>query len=320
MPTDDEVNAANQDAADEAAFAAGFNGTHDAPVAAVESEGKAAETSATPASDSKGTDPAAQNKAAAAQAPAVEPSRIAGLTEDEMKALFAKVPALEQALSQQLPGIQQAFAEEVRKVYGKIGELNRTLESLRQGRKLSAAQLKRLNTEFPEIAGMLAEDFSEIYAAQEGQQAAQDQAQQASQQAAAPAPQAPQQADIQKLISDSVNNAVAGISAQAERKALALVHPGWEEIVQSPEFATWLQSLPPEQARHYAESEDARIASEAISLFSDAAKAKANVKQTKQTRLERAVAPTGESAPAPNTIDDEQAFVIGFNSQRGIPA
>lgn len=318
MPT--ETDETNQDADNEAAFAAGFNGTHTESVAATEPESKAAETQAKP--DSKAADPVNKDAPAAAPAPAGEPVKIAGLTEDELKVVFAKVPALEQALSQQLPGLQQAFAEEVRKVYGKIGELNRTLESLRQGRKLTAAQMKRLNTEFPEIAGMLAEDLSEIYAAsdspvaQDAQQAASQQAQQA----AAPAPQAPQQADIQKLISDSVTNAVAGISAQAERKALALVHPGWEEIVQSPEFATWLQSLPAEQGRHYAESEDARIASEAIGLFKDATKAKTQVKQSKQARLERAVAPTGESAPAPNTIDDEQAFVLGFNSQRGIPA
>ncbi len=297
----------------EAAFAAGFSGTHDTVAAAPEVK-TVSEAKPETKPDSPSTP---QTEPAAAPAPAAEPVKFGGMSEDEFKALVSKIPALEQ----QLPGIQQAVQEEIRKIYGKFGELNRTIEALRAGRKVTAAQMKRLNQEFPEIAGMLADDLNEAWAIPEPQtdQTAQGQPQTAPP-SAAPAPQALQQADIQKLIEGSVQSAVAGISAQAERKALALAHPDWEEVAQSPEFATWLQSLPSEQARIYAESEDAKVAAEAFSLFKQAKQAKVTTRQTKQDRLQRAVAPTGEAAPKPDTIDDEQAFVMGFQSQRGSPA
>ena len=96
------------------AFADGFAKTR-GDAAAPEQAAQAAELSAPEDTPKAGNDEA------------VEAARIAlaGLTEDQLKSLLARVPDVERKL--------ESHESQMQKVTGKLGEFNRTLQQLQQG-------------------------------------------------------------------------------------------------------------------------------------------------------------------------------------------
>jgi hypothetical protein len=220
------------------------------------------------------------------------------MTDAEIKQVFEKVPGLEKALN-----------DEIRKVYGKFGELNGQLQKLQQGqptRTFTAGALKRLNEEFPEIASMLAEDLTELMGSP-----------------AAPATEAPAQehktteaasaADVKTLITEAVTQ----VREATEQRLLTVLHPDWNTVVKSPEFAAWMGTLPADKAKKYGESDDAFVAAEAFTEFK-AFKPKGQKPSARgKERLEQAITPDGDGAPPTPSLDDNAAFVQGFNSVRG---
>jgi hypothetical protein len=227
----------------------------------------------------------------------VEPAKVlAGMTDAEIKQVFEKVPGLEKALN-----------EEIRKVYGKFGELNGQLQKLQQGqptRTFTAGALKRLNEEFPEIASMLAEDLTELMGAP---------AAPAAEAPAAKPADAPFTPDVKTLITEAVTQ----VREATEQRLLTVLHPDWNTVVKSPEFAAWMGTLPAEKAKKYGESDDAFVAAEAFTEFK-AFKPKGQKPSARgKERLEQAITPDGDGAPPTPSLDDNAAFVQGFNSVRG---
>jgi len=245
------------------------------------------------------SEPAAEPPAAepAADTTIVAPAKVlAGMTEDEIKQVFAKVPGLEKALN-----------DEIRKVYGKFGDLNGQLQKLQQGqptRTFTAGALKRLNEEFPEIAAMLAEDLTEIMGAP---------AAPAAEAPAAKPDDAPFTPDVKTLITEAVTQ----VREATEQRLLTVLHPDWNTVVKSPEFAAWMGTLPADKAKKYGESDDAFVAAEAFTEFK-AVKPKGQKPSARgKERLEQAITPDGDGAPPTPSLDDNAAFVQGFNSVRG---
>lgn len=231
-----------------------------------------------------------------AEEPAEEPTpeqvRIAGMTEDELKTLLSKVSSIDDLSSQ------------VRKAFGKYGELNQAIQSLQQrqggGMKLTAGQLTRLSGEYPELAELLASDLNEALASSGGS-----------------APQVDFSAEIGK--------AIAPVKQDFEKRLVKRDHPDCDQIFMSNDFHLWMDSaLSPEDKQQLKSSWDADLISAKLTDFKAWKKAadeqteaqKEGQKEQKQKRLESAVAPTGSKQTGPNIQSEDDAFAEGFNRIR----
>ena len=273
--------------------------------------------------DDKGTDTGGDQPAAAsAAAVATDDGKEKPLTAEEMRDLYKKIP-----------GLEKTFQEEIRKVYGKFGEIQGNLSKMQQSgmaRKLEAGMLKRLNGEFPEIAQMLAEDLSEFMAGTVATAVSGD---------GKPAKEGGATDDIDAR----VKTAVADANKATETKLLSLVHlsvvhPGWQGMANEPAFTQWLNTLPgeptavtlsngsvvnlPADAAKYVTSDDSDVAAECFARYkahkAATPPAKPRTKEQKDQRLSDAISPTGGTGAAqPSTIDDEAAFSLGFKTVRG---
>ena len=103
-----------------------------------------------------------------------------------------------------------------------------------------------------------------------------------------------------------------------ETKLLTMAHKTWREDVQTPEFAQWKGTLPPDELQVAESSWDALSVSEVLTKFKQWQKDATQSKQTRQARLEAAVAPKSNRAMPTGGATDEDAFVAGFKRARGI--
>lgn len=232
--------------------------------------------------------------------PEKPPVVLAGLSEQEIAALFQKVPGLEAQIS-----------ENFRKVYGKFGELQGYIQKIQGSRhtpKIQKGGLKRLNEEFPEIAEMLAEDLADIFGAAEAAPPAEAKTQ--------PQPPPPQQAAATQQQPVDVQGAVNAAVAQVEKKLLTVLHSDWQTIVTSDEFSQFLQGLPEADRTKYVESDDSIVAAECFSKFKEWKGKAQQANAGNKKRLEKAITPKGEGQATATTLDDDAAFESGFKSVR----
>ena len=300
QPTPEEQEA-------EAAFADGFEtaGDETPPAAPASKDGTPPETPA----------PAATPETP----PATPPTLFAGKTEAEIQEMFPRTANLEQQFSERLNA-------EIRKVYGKVGEINQILQTIKSGKPgLRIKGLKKLEQEYPDVAKLLMEDLAEADASPETPAAPGDQP---------PAsPTAISQEEIDARINQAVEATEARISSKYEAKLLTTMHPDWQTLTKEKEFDTFLKSLPgkqvpvtmadgrvlnfPEKAKEYIESNDALVTAKCFTEYKGWKAAQQQSRTQKQERLEDAITPTGGTPPRPATLDDEAAFLDGFNSAGG---
>jgi hypothetical protein len=276
----------------ESALQAGFNEARgEEPPAEAPAEEKDKTAVTTDVSDDKGTakEPVASTTSTTAPAPAEDLK-----FSPELKALIEKVPGLETRIS-----------EEIRKVYGKVGELQGLLK---QPRKF-AGSLKRLKAEFPEIAEMLEQDLTdadapvaEATADAKGKDAKPGEA-----------------VDIEKI----VETAIAKTRDVTSKELLTYLHPTWEQDCNTPEFGEFVKSLPEAEQAKYLTSSNAVVAAECFTKFNgwktakaEAAKKSQKSGSRKQERLEAAITPSGDGKPPTTAIDDQAAFEQGFKEAR----
>lgn len=107
---------------------------------------------------------------------------------------------------------------------------------------------------------------------------------------------------------------VTALEARESAK-LDLKHEGWEERVGSAEFSGWLETQP-EDVKKLIESPYFKDADRVLVAFGEFQKAQAE-KQRKRDRLETAAPVQGSGQGGPPTLDDDAAFVGGFNGVRG---
>lgn len=220
---------------------------------------------------------------------------IAGLTEDQLKAALLKAGQVDELNTQ------------LRKAFGRMGELQGHIQQLRQssgsgGVKLSADKLKRLSSEFPEMAQMIAEDLSEALQGSGGG-AAFDPAQ------------------MDQFVTERLTASETKIHQEMEKRWLTRQHKDWQTVVNSDDFGLWVQNvLPKEEAAALGNSWDAEFISDKLSEFKswrDQSAGTANrSKENKQKRLEAAVAPTGNRGEPNATMSEDDAMEQAFRAAR----
>lgn len=211
-----------------------------------------------------------------------------GMSAEQIRQSLARVGEID--------GLRNRYEQDLSKVHGKFGELNRTLQAL-QGRSgtLNKGALARLRSEYPEVADLLEEDL---------------------QSQAPPAPQAQPQPDLQQHFEQRLQQEVSRVTDGMAPQMLSLVHPDWREIPQSPEFENWRRQQPAEVQRQLNESKDAAWAAQQLTAFKTWRQKQATTTASRNQRLEAAVQPTGvPSTPAGPTT--EAAFLAGFKAERG---
>lgn len=201
----------------------------------------------------------------------------------------------------------QALEQREGKVFGALGAMKQAIESLKSPQrtaastKVTAATLKRLSQEFPQLAEYLAEDLNEVL--QGGLPPAPPSTEPAPPAAPVPAPApAPSGPDP--------------ITRQAETRVVDGLHPGWREKVRSTEFQGWLATQPEEERTKFLTSWQAEEVIGTLQAFDGWKAESAKTKQSRQQRLEAAVAPRGNPQQAPAQTEDD-AFEEGFRSVRG---
>jgi len=240
---------------------------------------------------------------------------LSAFDEEAIKTLLAKsakVDELEMALTRQ--------AQELRRAYGKIGELNSHLRQLMKAptkRGIKQAELKfaRLEEEYPELAQALKEDLAQVLGAAQEEVEQKEEPQEAK---AEESGDGMSQSQVSPQIPEEVlRQREFQLRVEYEKKLLASRHPDWEQIAQTPDFRIWLASQPPEIQQVAMTSYSAEELSGVFDLYKQARQLlEAKVRQgaTKQKRLETAVPVSSSSTAAPPVSDELDDFLAGFNA------
>jgi hypothetical protein len=214
-----------------------------------------------------------ENQEATEQQPEEQPV-FAGLTETQLKAKLARIDEID-SLRQELEGT-------TRKVYGKVGELNGTLQQLqKQPAHFTPDTFKRLREDYPELADALVADMGEAFGHRKT-----DETQ-----------------DVDKLVTERVKAATSETIEKVEEKLLTVMHPDWKELANSGEFQSWVGLMKPEEAEALMNSKDGLSVAGNLTKFKtwreDSRKQKATAeeaerqKQDKKRRLEAAALTNG---------------------------
>lgn len=219
--------------------------------------------------------------------PEPEPVKlIAGYTEEQLRDLLSK--------AQEVDRLKASEA----KLFGTLGSMKQAIDAMRTQQPTATAKyskegFKRLSAEFPEMAEMLAEDLSGFSLPQ-------------------------QQAGLDiSAVKSAINERIEVVKREQETKLLGVVHRDWRQVVQEPEFQTWKANLAPEAQEVLNNGWDAELIAEGLTAFKEWRTKAAQVKVSKQSRLEAAVAPRTTTRAAP-VQTDEDAFMQGFKEARGI--
>lgn len=343
-PTAAQLEQQQQEA--EAGFAAGFKRIAGEPPAEGEASGKTdaereAEEKASREAEAKAK--AEADAKAAAEAAAADKAAYDALPKtlrDQMATLSA-LPKTVQNLAGHIGGLSQATQRiETALKAGKAATAAAGAEAPSDKQVAQAMAdpeaFKRLEEDFPEWAGPVKAEFAAI------------RAELAKKQGGGPA------VDVDALRRDFAGAVDQATNEAEERAFIRLKHPDWRQTVKTPEFRAWsLQGGPSDERyaeyKRVAEADPAKgeefvngfardypqwwadrgaaifgsTADDAIKLldgFKEHRKSAVDAeaaRQKRQARLERAVTPRGNTAPATTAINDEQAFERGFARGKG---
>ena len=205
----------------------------------------------------------------------------------ELKALKAKISA------------SSGDADEIRKLHGAVGDINRTLKALQNPPKGEeapaddelAAVMKAAKAnaeEYPEVVGPLVRALEVAIARQPAQSKPED-------------------------LAERVTAAVSKARETDAREALMEEHPDFMTVRDTPEYKTWLASKPPEFQERFNTTWNPAVVARGLTEFKDSLKKR----EQKQTRLATAVAPQGvPQKTGPSTLPDEAGFSVGYNKGR----
>ena len=291
-------------AAAEASFASGYGkarGVEPSPEPAEKTDTAAPATPETTAEAKPEVTPEVK------QEPKPEAPKVFGMTEAEFKTELAKAGSVSAKVN-----------EEVRKVYSKIGEINRTVQELsknlsagKSSRKITAEALKRVNEELPGLGAALAQDLSEILGGAEVAQAAAETKGQAFD---------PDKYHAEKLAPAlaAMEARITKVSEDAQTELLAYMHPDFEDFLKTDTFKGWLQTLPADRKEFVVTSPRAVVAGSAITEAKKWAADKQKADEKAKSKLEAAITPKGSgAAPVQHVTDDETAFAKGYKRARG---
>lgn len=218
--------------------------------------------------------------------------------------------AMQQKLSE-VDTLKHELSRRTDQAFGRIGEIQRTLQQQPKGLQLSKDKFKRLGNDFPELATLLAEDLSEALGTAPAQQE--------------------QKAETQGVNAEEIRRAIEAQMEQRlqkerfelEAKLLSRRHKDWQEVVSSEDFIKWGGTLPMQEWHDLRNSSDSDTVADAIDRFrahqskaqadAKAAAEKAAKRQSASKRLEAAITPTGTAGSVPQ-VTERDLFLQGFSS------
>lgn len=339
MQVDDQLDVVpttlspEENAAADAAFESGFSATVGNPTAGgqvldTDADGKPLVNDAGKTDDDAEEDPAAKAAAdeaarlaaeaearAKAEAEANAPASITKAQADALLAAAALVPQL-----------QQELARTRDTTAGKIGTLHQQLADIKaaaaQGKAPTVKQLKRLEAEFPELAQLLKEDLAEEFGGAGAPGAHGDPSGDAAAQGnpgAAPANTPPADPLSDPRVQQELR--------QQSQQVVDTMHPDWKDLARTDEFRTWRTNLPPAAQQLLATSWRADVLVPALNDFKAwranqaaqaqaAAAAAATANKQRDKRLEHATPATSGRPTGTNAVDEDAAFLSGFQDTR----
>lgn len=225
--------------------------------------------------------------AAAAQTADAEKPVLAGLTESEIKAALAQLP--------QLRDRAEKTEQELRKVFGRFGDIQSKLTATAAPGKVNAEALKKFKDEYPDMAELIEPLLIGLPSAGPG--ITQEQV----------------DAHVNKAVAEGVSTAVRELNAEM----LGRFHSDWETIRESDDLQLWLGTQAPAYREKFLGSSSAVFLANGIDKFKAWKGNSESTRQQSTSRLERAIAPKGRSAPGAPAVSDQAAFNRGFNRVRG---
>lgn len=223
--------------------------------------------------------------------PEAEPAQQAESVEDIIKALKSQVSELNAT-----PGA-------VRKIYGELGNIQRTLKQLQEQPKTTAgtpsaevkeaiASAEKVAKEFPELAGPLVAALKLLSTPQ---------------QVTASSP--PIDVDL------AVQEGISRVRKTDAIEALRFDHPDYVTVRSTPEYKAWLESKDAAFRETFTKTWNANIVSKGLTEFKAWRTAQAQAaKAVKTKRLEDAITPKGEGAPTVTSkLPDSAGLMNGYN-------
>lgn len=223
--------------------------------------------------------------------------------EDELKALKEKVATLKDA-----PNADSAV---VRKMYGEIGNINRTLQQLQPKAQETAppadevdaaiAAAEEVAKEWPELAGPQVAALKALKSALGNK--------------------TPTPAFDPNAVTELVDTRVAKERVALHTELLDGLAPDWRQTVGIPDeqgnipqtpYRSWLATQPQEYQDRMQASNNAFEIKASIEKFAAATTASAKTTQQKQNRLAGAVVSRNTAAPVPSVLPDEAGFEVGY--------
>lgn len=223
--------------------------------------------------------------------PEPEPQKLQTITEDQLKELLAKAAEVDK------------LKEREQRINGTLGSLKQSIDQLRNQPRPTATAIQvtkekfaKLSQMFPEMAEALASDLNGVLMG------------------AGSAPVDPAQFEqvVESKLNERLQQSQQAMQQQFESKVLTVMHPDWRQVVPSPEFQQWKQSLPPEVVQELDNSWDAEFIGSKLSEFKDWKSKAVQGQAQKKSRLEAAITPRGGPIAPAKTLDD--AFLEGFKS------
>ena len=220
------------------------------------------------------------------QEPEQELPVIAGLTESEIKNLFARVSKLDELEAQ------------VRKANGKIGELNGKLQEFSTKPQAQPTQSAPAAKFDDESLSQWANDYPELVAIAEKRAL----------EIAEEKFKAIQVPDPQAIKSE--------IYRETQLELMDTLHEGWREKIASEDFNLWINAQPDNVRQVFQTTERAKDLSGILTGFENWKKNAVDRGAKNKQRLEAALTPDGAPSRGPKAPSDEDEFIAGFRSIR----
>jgi hypothetical protein len=227
-------------------------------------------------------------------APVVEPVVEAPTVDDTIKELKAKISELDGT-----PG-------SVRKIYGELGNIQRTLKQLQEQPKPASgtsnaevlaaiASAEKVAVEYPELTGPLVAALKVLSKQQ-------------------PMTVSSPTIDVESAVRDGI----AKVHKTEAIEALKLAHPDYVTVRETPEYKEWLTAKDEAFRNTFTKTWNANIVSNGLTEFKTWREAKAQAaKAVKTTRLEAAITPKSDGpATGPSKLPDSAGLAAGYNRVR----
>jgi hypothetical protein len=189
-------------------------------------------------------------------------------------------------------------ATQLRQVQGKLGEINRVIQDLKNNPaatepvKIDKAAFKKLGEEFPEIAEMLAEDLAGISLQTNRAE----------------------QPDITPVVEAKMAEARAEMQQQLEIRLLTMQHRDWRTVVKTQGFQEWVATLPAEDQEKLNNSWEAEYIGDKLTEYKASSQDKQKRREERNKRLTRGLMPRGVGKPAKTGLTtEEDGFNAAFN-------